>query len=77
MTTNLSTERKLDDETLAQMHEDASMLAALDEAEDVALDMYQSPFNPETRERALKWLQSQRYESAVAKVHHSDGAADA
>lgn len=62
------------DELLEQLGDQATVLSALDEAEDVALDLHERPFSSETRQRALKWLQSDRYDAALQQMRALRGS---
>jgi hypothetical protein len=64
----------IDDELLAEIRDQASVLSALDTAENVALDLHERPFSPETRQRALEWLQSDAYKNARHRIHAVQGA---
>lgn len=52
---------------LSELHDQAQVLDVVDEGHDIALDLHTELFNPSTRERALKFLQSPRYETAAEK----------
>ncbi len=52
-------------ELLAELESQAEVLGVYDEGQDIALDLHEDLFAPETRQRALAFLQSPRYESAV------------
>lgn len=54
-------------ELLHELHDTAHVLDVVDEGQDIALDLHASLFNPTTRDRALAFLQSTRYEDAAAK----------
>lgn len=50
---------------LAQLREEAEVLGVYDEGQDIALDLHEELFNPSTRQRAIAFLQSPRYEAAA------------
>ena len=60
---------QLPDGLLGELNEHARVLSAYDQAQDVALELHEKPFSPETRTRALKYLQSPEYEQAARTVH--------
>lgn len=66
---------QLPDGLLDELNEHARVLSAYDQAQDVALDLHEKPFSPETRSRALQYLQSPEYQRAVDSVRlHGKGA---
>lgn len=52
-------------ELLEQLQEQSEVLGVFDEGQDIALDMHEELFSTTTRERALSFLQSPRYENAL------------
>ena len=52
-------------ELLEQLTEEAHVVAAGDRTEDVALDLYETPFSPTARQRALRWLNCDEYTAAA------------
>lgn len=54
---------------LKELGDQASVLSVLDEAEDVALDLHQRPFNEEVRTRAIEFLESDRYQATIHRVN--------
>lgn len=67
---------QLPDGLLEELNEHARVLSAYDQAQDVALDLHEKPFSPETRSRALQYLQSPEYQRAIDSVrpHAGEGA---
>ena len=63
----------INDELLSELRDQAHVLDVVDEGQDIALDLHVALFNPSTRERALAFLQSPRYESAAAKYRDLAG----
>lgn len=59
---------QLPDGMLKELNEHARVLSAYDQAQDVALDLHEKPFSPETQERALRYLQSPEYQRAIDAV---------
>lgn len=59
---------QLPDGLLGEISEHARVLSAYDRAQDVALELHEKPFSPETRTRALEYLQSAEYEQAARTV---------
>lgn len=57
-------------ELLEQLTKEAHVVAAGDQTEDVALDLYETPFSPAARQRALRWLESDEYATAASKYQN-------
>jgi hypothetical protein len=56
-------------ELLEQLSDQAQLLVVFDEGQDVALDLHEALFSPDTRTRTLAFLNSDRYRDAVDKFH--------
>lgn len=52
-------------ELLGELKNQAEVLGVYDEGQDIALDLHEGLFDQATRERALAFLQSRRYEDAA------------
>lgn len=52
-------------ELLGELKDQAEVLGVYDEGQDIALDLHEGLFDQATRERALAFLQSRRYEDAA------------
>lgn len=52
-------------ELLGEIKDQAEVLGVYDEGQDIALDLHEGLFDQATRERALTFLQSRRYEAAA------------
>lgn len=52
-------------ELLGELKDQAEVLGVYDEGQDIALDLHEGLFDQATRERALTFLQSRRYEVAA------------
>lgn len=52
-------------ELLGELRNQAEVLGVYDEGQDIALDLHEGLFDQATRERALTFLQSPRYEAAA------------
>ncbi|GAA4492264.1 hypothetical protein [Microbacterium panaciterrae] len=52
---------------IEQMEDHAKVLHVFDEGQDIALDLHEKLLSEETRQRALAFLQSPRYASAIEK----------
>lgn len=64
-------------ELLAQLKDGAEVLVVFDEGQDIALDLHEGLFEPSTKQRALDFLQSPRYDAAVATYRRiTTGAID-
>lgn len=57
-------------ELLEQLRAQAEVLGVFDEGQDIALDLHEGLFDPSTRQRALAFLQSRRYETAAVTFQH-------
>lgn len=58
---------RISEADIAEMHELADVLAAIDEAEDIALDLYERPLGPKVGKRAVEFFQSERWQYASTK----------
>lgn len=58
-------EDEIGPELLGQLKDQSEVLGVYDEGQDIALDLHEGLFNPSTKQRALAFLQSHRYESAA------------
>ncbi|MBG0716869.1 hypothetical protein G3N18_02045 [Microbacterium sp. 2C] len=58
---------------LAQLQENATVLGVFDEGQDIALDLHEELFSPTTRQRALAFLNSDRYQDAATKFRRLNG----
>lgn len=63
-------------ELFVQIAELAGVMEAVDEAEDIALDLHTTPFSPDARQRALQWLNSEQYTSAARKFRTLESIAE-
>lgn len=52
-------------ELVTQLREQSEVLEVFDEGQDIALGLHEELFSTATRERALSFLQSPRYEKAL------------
>lgn len=50
---------------LEQLQQQSEVLGVFDEGQDIALDLHEELFSTNTRQRALTFLQSPRYEKAL------------
>lgn len=53
------------EELLEQLKDQAEVLGVFDEGQDIVLDLHAGLFDPSTAERALIFLQSQRFKTAT------------
>ena len=60
-------------ELLTQLGENATVLGVYDEGQDIALDLHEELFSPTTRQRALAFLNSDRYQDAASKFLRLNG----
>lgn len=58
---------------LAQLQDNATVLGVFDEGQDIALDLHEELFSPTTRQRALSFLNSDRYQDAATKFLRLNG----
>lgn len=63
-------EREVTADLLEELTEQAQVLGVFDEGQDIALDLHEELFSPATRQRALDFLSSDRYQTAVQKFQH-------
>ena len=64
-------------ELLTQLGDNAAVLGVYDEGQDIALDLHEGLFSPTTQQRALAFLNSDRYRVAASKFRHLTGSTDA
>jgi len=55
------------DADVARFQAMASVLETIDETEDIALEIYRRPLDPEVGARAAEFFQSERWSAAISK----------
>lgn len=58
-------DEQINEELLEQLQQQSEVLGVFDEGQDIALDLHEELFSTTTRQRALTFLQSPRYEKAL------------
>ena len=61
-------------ELLTQLGENATVLGVYDEGQDIALDLHEGLFSPTTPQRALAFLNSDRYRDAASTFRRLTGS---
>ena len=61
------------DGLIEQIEDHAKVLHVFDEGQDIALDLHEELFSPTTRQRALAFLNSDRYQDAASKFLRLNG----
>lgn len=62
-------DEQISDELLRELDDHARVLGVFDESQDIALDLHEQPFNPQTRARTLAFLQSPRYQQTAERLN--------
>ena len=65
---------EITDDLLVELQSHATVLAAKDQAEEIALDLHEDPFSPTTRSRVLGWFKSDTYRAATQRARALRGA---